>query len=160
MKKENDLQIRNRLVKHLKGGEAFLPIDSILNKVTYEQLGIVPDGLPYSFYQQFYHIWMAQHDILEYCLNSDYRAPDWPEDYWPNEAGPADEDEWMGLVSSYVSEREKLINFIQDKNNDLLEPVSSNENHKLLREILIVIEHTSYHTGQLMIILRLLKGID
>ena len=160
MKKESEFRIRNRLVKHLNGGEAFLPIDSILDKIAYEQLGIVPDGLPYSFYQQFYHIWMAQHDILEYCLNSDYRAPDWPEDYWPDEKGPADEDEWMGLVSSYVSEREKLINFIQDKNNDLLEPVSSNEDHTLLREILIVIEHTSYHTGQLMIILRLLKGID
>jgi hypothetical protein len=160
MKADSDLQIRNRLVKHLKGGEAFLPLDSILNKIAYEQLGVVPEGLPYSFYQQFYHIWMAQHDIAEYCMNPDYQSPDWPRDYWPDEKGPVDEEEWKELVSSYLSEREKLINFIQNKKNDLLGPVSSNPDHSLLREILIVIEHTSYHTGQLMIISRLLRGSD
>jgi len=148
--------MRNQLIKHLNGGEAFIPLDTILKKVAFGQTGIVLKGLPYSFYQQFYHIWMAQHDILEYCMNQDYQSQNWPDEYWPEEKEPVNEQKWQELISAYKDDRQKLSRYIKDTENDLLQPVSSNQNHTLLREILIVIEHTAYHTGQLMLIVRLL----
>jgi len=47
-----------------------------------------------------------------------------------------------------------LINYINDRNNDLLKPVNTETKNTLLREVLLVIEHNAYHTGQLLIVLR------
>jgi len=151
-------QLRNQLVRHIEGGEAFLPIDNVLENVSFGQIRIVPYGIPYSFYQQFYHIRMALLDILEYCRNDNYQPPNWPDDYWPNQSGPADEEEWKKLVDDYFSEREEFCDYLLDPSNDLFEPVNSNPDHTLLREAQLIIEHTAYHIGQLQIINRLLNN--
>jgi len=41
-----------------------------------------------------------------------------------------------------------------DPNNNLSKPVNSETKNILLREVLLVIEHNAYHTGQLLIVLR------
>lgn len=153
---DKDVSLRNQLVTHLKGGQAFSPNDKIVEEMPFERVGIVPDGLPYSFYQQFYHIWYAQHDIIEYCQNDDYEAPDWPNDYWPENESPVDENEWNNLVQKYFDEREEFCEYLIDSSNDLFNPFPSNNNHNLLREAELIIEHNAYHTSQLYIIVRLL----
>lgn len=156
MQSQYDIKLRSQLVSHIKGGEAFTPIDGLLEKITFNQTGIVPGNLPYSFYQQFWHIRFTQYDIFEYCRNKDYKTPRWPDDYWPEKTAPADEKEWELLVNNYFNEREVFCSYILDPGNDLLKPFSSDKNHNLLREAQLVIEHTSYHTGQLFVIYRLL----
>ena len=73
--------MKEQLIKHLQGGEAFTPIDQILEEITFEKLGERPYGLPYSFYELFYHIVFAQQDIFEYISNNNYKAPKWPDGY-------------------------------------------------------------------------------
>ena len=158
MDSDQENELRNRLVQHLKGGNAFTPVDKLIEKMPFHQLGIVPEGLPYSFYQLFYHIWHAQHDILTYCLSDDYQAPEWPDDYWPGKTAPENEREWQQLVSRYFNDREALSDLIQDVSNDLLRAFLQNPNHNLFREVQLVIEHTAYHIGQLYVIYRLLKN--
>lgn len=157
MDAESSKAIRQRLVKHLKGGQAFSPINQVIEKVPFDKLGIVPDGLPYSFYQLFYHIQISQADILEYCRDENYQTPNWPDDYWPKQTKPASKEKWQDLVSTYLEEREQFCNLILDENNSLLEPFASNPEHNLLRQSQLIIEHTSYHAGQLFVIYRLLK---
>lgn len=142
------------LVKHLKGGEAFMTIDEMLGEIKFELLGNRPNDLPYSFYELFYHIWFTQKDILEYCTQRDYSAPQWPKDYWPNEKAPANRESWEKLKNRFFSDREELSGIILEAKDRLTESVPSNSDHSLLREILLVIEHTSYHSGQLLIVLR------
>lgn len=157
MDKQNDQKLRKQLVSHLKGGQAFSSIDSLIDKISFEKIGVVPDGLPYSFYQQFYHIRIAQLDILDYCRDDNYRAPNWPDDYWPDESAPSGNSEWNTLIQNYFDERDVFCEMIMDSSNDLFEPFEANPDHNLLREAELVIEHTAYHTGQLYIIYRLLK---
>lgn len=157
---DSDISFRKQLVSNLKGGQAFSPIDRVVEKVSFENIGIIPDGLPYSFYQQFYHIWYAQHDIIEYCQNEDYKAPTWPDEYWPGKTEPAQESDWNELVKMYFEDRKELESFILDDSNNLFEPVPTNPDHTLFREIQLVIEHTAYHTGQLYVIARLLDAIQ
>ena len=152
---DTQAQIKQRLVKHLKGGQAFSTIDKVLDKMPFDKIGIVPDGLPYSFYQLFYHIRVAQLDILEYCRDDDYKAPDWPDDYWPDTSAPADENEWQALIDSYYEERSEFCELLLDPSKDLLKPFESNKDHNLLRQAELIIEHTAYHTGQLFVIYRL-----
>lgn len=149
--------IKHQLVKHLKGGHAFSPIETVLEKIRFEDLGIRPDGLPYSFYQQFAHIRIAQLDILEYCTKDDYEAPDWPDDYWPEEPEPESPKAWEKLKRDYFTERDAFCDLIHRPDTDLMKPLESNSDHNLLRQAGLIIEHTAYHTGQLYIIYRLIN---
>lgn len=157
MNLQNEQGLRNQLVRHIRGGQAFTPIDKIIEKMPFEQAGIVPEGLPYSFYQQFYHIRFTQFDILDYCRNRDYQTPAWPDDYWPEKTAPDNEREWQKLAKTYAEERDAFCNYILDASNNLFSSFVQNPEHNLFREAQLVIEHTSYHTGQLFVIYRLLN---
>lgn len=158
MDKKYEQKLREQLVNHLKGGQAFSSIDSLIDKISLEKIGIVPDRLPYSFYQQFYHIRIAQLDILDYCRDDNYQDPNWPDDYWPENEAPDDNSEWETLVKNYFDERDEFCKLIMNSSNDLFEPFEANPDHNLLREAELVIEHTAYHTGQLYVIYRLLNA--
>lgn len=146
--------IKEQLKNHLFGGEAFLPVDKLLKKIPFDKLGERPKDLPYSFYELFFHIFFTQRDILHYCLKPDYKAPAWPEDYWPKQQAPKDEEEWIRLQNVFLKDREQLQKFISSKETGIDDGVPSNKQHTNFRELLLVIEHTAYHTGQLVIILR------
>ena len=148
------VEIRDQLTKHLKGGEAFMLVDALLKEIKFEKLGERPNNLPYSFYELFYHIWFTQRDILIYCTAEIYEESQWPKDYWPEKRAPDTEGEWHELQQAYFDDRKKLSDFLLDPKNNLMKPVRPGTNHSLLREILIVIEHSAYHNGQLLIILR------
>lgn len=147
---------RDQLVKHLEGGMAFVSIENFLDNIPFEHVGVRPAGLPYSFYEIFFHIAFAQKDILEYTVSGDYKAANWPDDYWPSKTAPANTEEWEELKAEYFEDRRIFKEFILDLKNDLNAPVKNSEEHILLREIFLVVEHTAYHTGQLLLIQRLL----
>lgn len=151
---EAEDKIKEKLVSHLKGGEAFMPVDEMLKKIEFERLGVRPGNLPYSFFELFYHIRFAQKDILEYCHSNDYRSSEWPNAYWPQTPAPQSPEEWEKLKNNFFEERQQFINIILDPETKLMEPVQDGTRHTYLREVLLVIEHTAYHTGQLLIILR------
>ncbi|MCL6217426.1 DinB family protein [Zunongwangia pacifica] len=147
---------RAQLIKHLMGGEAFMPIDKVLEEVSFDRIGERIHGLPYSFYEVFYHITYAQKDILDYIISDNYTAQKWPEAYWDDKKAPETENEWEQLKSRFFKERQDLADYILDENNDLQKPVKNSKDHTLLWELLLVIEHNAYHTGQLIVLLRLL----
>ena len=150
-------QIRSRLSAHITGGEAFMTLDELLKEFPFDKLGNRPYDLPYSFYELFYHIRFTQKDILDYCTSKEYKEQSWPKDYWPEVKAPWDEMVWNKLKEEYFRERELFIEHLQDPETDLLAIVKKGTSHTFLREVLLVIEHTAYHTGQLQIIRRLLK---
>ncbi|MDT0675964.1 DinB family protein [Autumnicola musiva] len=152
----SEKEIKKQLIKQLQGGEAYLSIAKFVDEIPFEEIGKRPQSLPYSFYELFYHIHYAQKDIIEYCSAEEYQNANWPDDYWPKKVSPENEEEWEDLKADYFECRKDFEDFILDPKNKLMEPVENSENHTLLRELMLVIEHTSYHTGQLIVILRLL----
>lgn len=154
-------KLKQTLADHLVTGRAFLPIEKIIDKVPYGKVGERPENLPYSFYELFSHIQFTQHDILNYCLKEDYETPSWPKDYWPDKPAPENEKEWSDLKRSYFENREQLKELLLSADNGLSDRVagqseSSGNPHTILREVLLVIEHSAYHSGQLVLIARLL----
>ncbi|MDT0649099.1 DinB family protein [Autumnicola edwardsiae] len=152
----DEKQMKEQLIKHLQGGEAYLSLANFLDEIPYDKIGKRPGTLPYSFYEVFYHIAYAQKDIIEYCTAEEYKSANWPDDYWPETQFPESEEDWEELKADYFECRKDFEDFIMNPENQLMQPVKNGENQTLLRELMLVIEHTSYHTGQLLVILRLL----
>ena len=149
-------ELRTQLTTHLEGGTAFLPIDKFLQKIPFEKLGIKPDGIPYSIWQQFWHLMYAQKDIVDFSLDPNYSEPDWPADYWHDKSAPESEGVWKSAIDEFFADRNRLIQAIQDPSTDLFEPLVNDPTKNLLREALLVIEHNAYHTGQIVVIMRTL----
>ena len=107
-------------------------------------------GLAHTAWQLVWHIWIAQEDILEFIRNPAYQSPPWPEGYWPKEDAPAAGGEWETTLEKYRSDLKAIIALVRDEKNDLLRPFPHGDGQTLLREALLVIDHNSYHLGQLV----------
>ncbi|MCC4213991.1 DinB family protein [Leeuwenhoekiella parthenopeia] len=148
--------IKAQLLRHLKGGEAFMPVEDLLDKVRYKRIGERPVGLPYSFYEVFYHMFYAQRDLLDFCTAESYKTPSWPKDYWSSEKTAETKEDWQALKQDFFKDRNALVAFIENPETDLLGIAKHGEKQQILRELMLAIEHNAYHLGQLVIIARLL----
>lgn len=147
-------KLADRLIRHLKSGEAFMPIENLLQQITYEQSGVSIDDVPYTVYQLLNHLRFAQLDIIKYCRDSDYSEPEWPADYWPDRSAPVDQDEWRVLVDNFIKERDEFCELISESSAKLFDEVKPDTGHTLLRQTLLLIEHNAYHIGQLYVLSR------
>jgi uncharacterized damage-inducible protein DinB len=128
-----------------------------MDKASFEKEGEQPNNLPYSVFEQFYHIRFTQLDILKFIQEEDYKAPCWPDDYWPENKMPKNEAEWEDLKDRFFEERQQLITILNTSENDLFDLVKTGKaDQTLIRELLLIIEHNAYHTGQILVMLRLL----
>lgn len=156
MKKSEDY-LRNQLADQIRGGNTFIKIEKILEMVDFDQVGRRFPGLPYSYWQQFEHLRITQQDILEFSRNSDYKPLDWPEDYWSEEKAPSSIEHWELSKKNFIRDRENFLALLLDTKIDLFEPFVHGEGQTLFREALLILEHNAYHTGQLLILARLIK---
>ncbi len=149
-------RIKSQLTKHLQGGEAFASLDHFLNDIPYIKIGKRPYDLPYSIYELFYHMYFAQKDIMDFCLGEHYERKNWPDAYWPSETAPKNEEEWKGLKTQFFEDRNTLASWLENEDSGIMDVVKNGKDQTFLREILLVIEHNAYHTGQLFVLCRLL----
>ncbi|MEX2593470.1 MAG: DinB family protein [Anditalea sp.] len=148
---------RQQLVNQIPGGNAFIKIEQVMEMVEFDQLGRQFPGLPYSYWQQFEHLRITQRDILEFSTNADYEALDWPKDYWPENPAPSSLKKWETAKEMFLEDRKAFLALILDKNNNLFQPFIHGNGQTLFREALLILEHNAYHTGQLLILVRLLR---
>jgi len=149
-------ELKKQLKALLDGGQAHAKLDDAVSDIPFEKQGIVPDGLPYSAWQLLEHIRLAQKDILEFSDNADgsYRQMKWPDDYWPRDAAPPDEKAWDKSVAELKRDRAAFEKLLKDR--DLIEAFPWGDGQNLLREALLIADHESYHTGELIVTRRLL----
>ena len=102
------------------------------------------------------HIRIAQHDILDFCVNPSYKEMRWPDDYWPVAAAPPAVEAWEQSVAACRRDREALQRLVQNPEVDLFSTIPHGSGQTYLREILLVADHTTYHVGELVLVRRLL----
>ncbi|SIQ83659.1 DinB family protein [Pontibacter lucknowensis] len=157
MKEEK--QLRNHLEKLMRMGQAYRPMDELLQGLSVTEAGRQVKELPYTIWQLLEHLRFAQHDILDFCRNPDYQEPDWPDDYWPADVAPADEDALKQTLQAINRDLEAMVQLVQDTEQDLFAPIPHGNGQTLLREAMLVAEHNAYHLGQIVVLRRLL-GAD
>ena len=153
---EKDKQLRDQLVKLLRGGQAFKTRDEILEGITLGDAGKRVANLPYTLWQLLEHLRIAQWDILEFSRDARHESPEWPEGYWPSETAPANQDVLNDTLQAISSDFEEMVQLVQDPTKDLFEPFAHGSGQNLLREAMLVAEHNAYHLGEIVVIRRLL----
>jgi hypothetical protein len=147
-----------RLLTLLDGKGAHMPFAAATEGVPPDVQGRRPEAIPYSPWELVEHVRLAQRDILDYCRPGEgYEQPDWPDDYWPPTPAPPSANAWGESRAQFADDRRALKTLIEEA-DDLHAPVphAAEEAHTYLRQALLVADHTSYHTGQIVTVRRLL----
>lgn len=148
--------LRAQLVKFLDWKEAHADFDATLAGIPAQLRGAVPPGLPHSAWQLLEHLRIAQHDILDFCLNASYEEMTWPDDYWPATPEPPDADAWDESIAAYKRDLAAMQQLARDESVDLFARIPHGSGQTYLREILLVVDHAAYHLGQIVFVRRLL----
>ena len=152
----SDTALREQLARLLAWEDAHVGFDSATAGIPPELRGMQPAGLPYSPWQLLDHLRRTQHDILEFCVNPDYQALAWPEDYWPPAPAPATPGAWDESVRRFQQDRASLQRLASDPNVDLTARIPHGEGRTYLRELVLAADHAAYHIGELVVVRRLL----
>jgi hypothetical protein len=148
--------LRQQLRELLRGGSAHLDFDTAVASLPPKLRGAKPPGQPHTPWRLIEHMRIAQWDILEFSRNPKHVSPNWPDEYWPTEDGPAKAADWNDSIRHFRADARAMQALIADRKNDLLAPFPHGKGQTLLREALLIADHTAYHLGQLVIVRRLL----
>jgi hypothetical protein len=140
----------------LQKGNAHASFEEAVKDIPQKHLGAIPDGLPYSLWQLIEHIRITQWDILEFSRNPQHESPAWPDGYWPKEKSPAHAGDLKKSIDQTLADRKTFISLLHNAGDDLHTPFKHGDGQTLLREALLIIDHTAYHTGEIIVLRRLL----
>jgi len=144
------------LKKLLKGGSAHIGLNDALANLPENLLGERPYQLPYSIWQLVEHIRIAQRDMLEFCKNPNHQSPKWPDDYWPKEPAPKNNEVFEASINKINTDLEEFIELLYK--SDLYTPLPHGNGQTILREALQIADHTAYHVAEIIVIRRLLNA--
>lgn len=148
--------VRQQLVAALAWKDAHVDFAAAVDGIPADKRGARPHGLPYSAWQLIEHLRLAQHDILDFCVNPDYKELAWPDDYWPAAPEPPDAAAWDASIRAYREDRTAVQRLAADRSIDLTATIPHGQGQTYGREVLLILDHGAYHTGELVLLRRLL----
>jgi uncharacterized damage-inducible protein DinB len=137
--------------------QAHAGLDHALKDLPAKLRGVRPDKFPHSVWELVEHIRRAQHDLLDFCANPKYEEKlKWPDDYWPSSPAPANDVEWKEALSAIHRDTAALAEFTTTHAATLEQKIPWGTGQTYLRTVLVAMDHTSYHVGQMVMVRRLL----
>lgn len=155
---EADRLVRKQLAAMISGGHAHITFEDAVHGFPLDRIGERPPEMPHSAWELLEHLRIAQHDIVEFSRSGEHQSPKWPEGYWPAAPAPGDPAEWDHSVRNFLKDRARFEEMLSDPARDLLAAFPWGDGQTLLREALLIMDHNSYHLGQLMLVKKLLAG--
>lgn len=154
----DDRILRDQLLEFVRGNGAHIDLKTAVQDFPAEHYGTKPNGAPYSAWQLLEHIRFTLRDLLEFSTNPEYIEPEWPRDYWPEADAPPSKSAWNTTVRAIHEDIAAFEKLIGDPNSNLYAKIPWGNGQTLLREILLVGDHTSYHLGQLVLLKKQLEA--
>ena len=154
---ESDALLREQLRALLQGGQAHMAFEEAVADFPREYMNAKAPHVPYTPWQLLEHMRLAQWDILEFIRNPHYVSPRWPEGFWPAEDRQADEAAWKQTLASFRAGLEALQQLATDPSVDLFAPIPHGSGQNILRELLLVADHTAFHLGEFGILRQVMQ---
>ncbi len=158
MNDEQETTLREQLTEALRGGGAHLDAAAVFGEVRDQHWGAKIAGTPHTLWQLLQHTQFTLHDLFVFSTDSAYKAPKWPDDYWPAVAEPESVQAAKQSVAALESSLEALAGLIEDEKTELFAPIAWGDGQTILREALLAATHTSYHLGQAMFLRKQLEA--
>jgi hypothetical protein len=155
----NSLIIRE-LEALLDEGNAHASFDRAVKGLPASLLSKVPDGSAYSIWQLIEHIRITQWDILEFSKGPGHKSPKWPEEYWPKDPAPPNEHAIKKSLQQIASDKKAFIDLLRQADADIYTPFPYGDGQSLFREALVIADHNSYHTAEIILTRRVLGAWD
>jgi hypothetical protein len=146
-------ELRKQLAAFLRGGHAHVDLATAIKDFPARFYGAKPPGSPHSAWELLEHMRIALHDLLEFSTSPKYREPNWPDDYWPSTSAPPSPTAWRASVRAIRNDLKAFEALVNNPKNQLEAEIPWGKNGQtLLREVLLVIDHNSYHLGELVLL--------
>jgi hypothetical protein len=140
---------REILLDLLNGGMAHMPFNEVVDEFPMEHINdIFPHG-EYGAWALIEHMRITQRDILDFIVDSNYNELEWPLQYWPKKDAKATKKEWDKTVELFTKDLESLKDIVKDPSTDLFYVIPWGDGQTIYREMILVGDHNSYHTGEL-----------
>ena len=147
-----DQPLRDHLLYLLKGGGAHADFDAAMGDWPVQLAGVKVANFPHTAWMLLEHMRLAQWDILEFSRNSKHVSPRWPEGYWPASEAPSDEKAWTASMAAFRKDLRTIELLVSDRKVDLYARIPWGDGQTILREALLVADHSAYHLGQLVML--------
>jgi hypothetical protein len=148
----SDQALRHQLVALLKGDQAHADFDSSIGDWPIQLAGVKVANFPHTAWMLLEHMRLAQWDLLEFSRNPKYVARKWPEEYWPTSEAPPSEKAWTASIAAFKKDLKTVEDLVTNSKTDLHWQIPWGDGQTILREILLVADHNSYHLGQLVML--------
>ena len=113
----------------------------------------------HTIWQLLEHMRIAQWDILEFSRDAKHVSPKWPEGHWPESPTPPSDAAWKKSVAAFRRDLEEMKKLVSQADEEqLYTRIPHGDGQTLLREVLLVADHNSYHLGQLVMVRKILDS--
>ena len=158
MEKDNPIDPWRAIVaSSIDWRQAHATFDDAVAGLSAELRGRRPENYPHSAWELVEHIRLAQADLVAFMEDPAYVAPKWPDAYWPPEPVPPSATAWDESIAAVQRDRESLKAIATRATLDLTATIPGSKGQTYLRTVLVAVDHTSYHVGQLIAV-RLMLG--
>jgi len=157
MSTDNRKFIADELISLIEKGNAHASFEDSVAGMSIDLLTTVPEGLPYSVWGLTEHIRITQWDILKFSSGPGHVSPKWPDEYWPPVDEKITQEKWEATLKNIRKDREEFFELLRDEKTDLYTPFPYGDGQSLFREALLIADHNSYHSGEIIILRRLLN---
>jgi uncharacterized damage-inducible protein DinB len=140
----------------LRWDQSHVSLDRAVEGLAPALRGTRPTNFPHSAWELLDHIRRTQRDLLEFCTNPGYHEPSWPDDYWPPSPEPSSETAWTACLAAIRADAQALADFTVRNAATLTDRIPHGTGQTYLRTVLVAVDHTSYHVGQIVAVRRLL----
>ncbi|RSK30260.1 DinB family protein [Hymenobacter metallilatus] len=148
----------NELISLLTQGNAHVTFEEACAGLTPAQWNQPVPEASHTIWQVVEHLRIAQWDILEFSRGVGHVSPDWPSGYWPATTATANEATWQHTHHQIQADRQRFIGLLHHPATDLLAPIPHGDGQTMLREAMLIADHNAYHTGEIVLLRRLLRA--
>jgi hypothetical protein len=148
--------IRKEFNVYLKDDFTHISLENAAKGFPVKFINAIIPGVPYTPWALLEHIRLTQKDMLDFIGNPKYKVREWPKGYWPAPSKKATASDWKKTLDLYRKDSKDFQKIIADAKNDLNLPIANGDGQTIAKEVLQVIDHASYHTGELVLMRRVL----
>jgi DinB superfamily len=148
--------LREQLKELLMWEGAHVNWKSALAGLPAEKRGAKAAGLPHTPWELLEHARITQQDILDFSRNSKYKALEWPAGYWPQTTAPPNDMAWDKSIQQFEADTRAMAKLIESPATDLFARIAHGSGQTILREAVLLADHSAYHLGQFVLVRRAL----